>query len=277
MKSGRRRTSFLLSVGASAIILTACGATRSAGRSLADGAIERLVAQESTLISMEGRLADSVGVYLGREFREAVLSPARATWDSMTRQVRAEADSSSVRLAQGVRGSLSEAVEQLLERSFDVIDSRASRLSRTLPAVATPALERSLASSFGLVGDTLAHHLSVGLAAGLQEQLQPALHALMRDLTDSLRARITDLDRTVSESSTVSQVRSFAVGSAAALAIATIFALLLSWRRHRRALDAMLDAVQLSDDERVHEAVRGCARQAGVGGWLAARAAARKR
>ena len=57
---------------------TGCGATRSAGRSLTAGALDQLTASESTLVAFEGRLADSIGIYLGREFREAVTEPARA-------------------------------------------------------------------------------------------------------------------------------------------------------------------------------------------------------
>lgn len=258
-------------------ILSACSVTRSAGRSLANGTIEGVVSQESTLVALQGRLADSAGVYLGREFREAVITPARATWDTMARQVGSAADSSAVRLAAGIRGPVDEAVEQLLERSFDVIEARTDRLARMLPSAATPGLERSLATSFGVVGDTLAHHLSAGLAEGLEEQLRPALHALMRDLSDSLRVRVGELDRTVAESSTVGGVRSFLVGSAAALVLAALLAMLLSWRRHRRALDAMLDAVRLADDPKLHDAVRGCAGEAGIEGWLAGRAAARRR
>ena len=258
-------------------VAAGCGAARSTGASLADGAVERLTERESTLIAIEQRLADSVGAYLSREFSEAVIAPARETWDTMVGQVRAEADSSSVRLAEGVQGPLSEALQELLERSFDVIETRANRLGRSLPDAMTPALERGLATSFGAVGDTLAHHLSAGLATGLQEQFRPALHALMRDLTDSLRARVTEIDRTVAESSTVSGARSFLVGSAVALALVAALTMLLSWRRHRRALHAMLDAVQLTDDERMHEAVRGCAGQAGVEDWLAARAVSRRR
>lgn len=259
-----------------AVVFAGCGATRSAGRSLAEGALEGLTARESTLVAMERRLADSAGAYLRREFQGAVIAPARATWDTMARQVRAEADSSAARVAQAVRGSISDAVGELLERSFDVVEARAARLGRTVPDAATPALERSLAISFGAVGDTLAHHLSAGLAVGLEEQLRPALHALMRDLSDSLRARVGDLDRTVVESSTVSGARSFLVGSAVALLAAAAVLTLLSWRRHRRALHAMLDAVELTGDEHVRETVRGCAGQAGVGDWLASRAASRR-
>lgn len=271
----RRPTPHLLFV-TSVTVLAACGATRSAGRSLADGAVEGLAARESTLVALEDRLADSVGVYLGREFSEAVIAPARATWDAMARQVRDEADSSSVRLAEGIRGPVSDAIEQLLERSFDVVEARAARLARTLPDAATPGLERSLAASFGIIGDTLAHHLSAGLAAGLEEQLRPALHALMRDLSDSLSVRVGELDRTVAESSTVGGVRTVLVGLAAVLVIGGVLAMLLSWLRHRRALHAMLDAVRLTDDPRVDDAVRGCAGKAGVGSWLAARAASRR-
>jgi hypothetical protein len=187
-----------------------------------------------------------------------------------------EVDSSSARLAASVEGSLSEAFQELLERNFDVIETRANRLAGTLPDALTPGLERGLATSFGALGDTLAHHLSTGLATGLRDQLQPALHALMRDLTDSVRARVAEIDRTVVETSTVGGARSFLVGSAVALGGVAALIMLLSWRRHRRALHAMLDAVQLSGDERVREAVRGCAGEAGVEEWLAARAVSRR-
>lgn len=260
-----------------AVAVVGCGPARSTGRSLADGAIDRLVERENALIAIERRLADSVGVYLNREFSNAIVAPARATLDTMLHQMRAEADSSSIRLAAAVRGPLSEALRQLLEGSFDVIEARTNRLGRTLPEAATPGIERALATSFGAVGDTLAHHLSVGLAAGLQERLQPALHTLMRDLTDSLRARVADIDRSVVESSTVSGARSFLVGLAVAVALSAVLVMLWSWRRHRRALHAMLDAVNLTGDETIHEAVRGCAGQAGVEDWLAAQALARRR
>ena len=276
MSHGGKSAAQLISLLAFASVAAGCGAARSAGASLADGAVERLGERESTLIAIEQRLADSVGAYLSREFDEAVLAPARETWDTMARQVRAEADSSSARLAESVQGLLSEALQELLESSFDVIETRAIRLGRTLPDALTPGLERGLATSFGAVGDTLAHHLSEGLATGLQVQFQPALHALMRDLTDSLRARVAEIDRTVVESSTVSGARSFLVGSAAALALVAALTMLFSWLRHRRALHAVLDAIQLTGDETIHEAVRGCAGQAGVEDWLAARAVSRR-
>lgn len=94
---------------------------------------------ETTLVALEGRLADSAGAYLRREFQGAVIAPARATWDDMARQVRAEADSASARVAHAVRGSISEALEELLDRGFDVIEARADRLSRKVPEAASPA------------------------------------------------------------------------------------------------------------------------------------------
>lgn len=276
-RAGHGRALVVMASAVLALIPTACGAARSAGRSLADGAVDVVTARESTLVALEQRLADSAGVFLRREFREAVIEPARATWDTMGRQVRTEAESASVRLAAGIRGSLTAATTELLERSFDVIESRADRVAARVPEAASPALERGLARSFGAVGDTLAHHLAVGLATGLEEQLQPALHALMRDLSDSLRARVGELDRTVVESSTVSGARSFLIGSAVALVLVALVLASLSWMRHRRALHAMIDAVQLSDDAKLHDSIRGCAGEAGVGTWLRSRIAARQR
>jgi len=98
------RTALLMSILIFAAAVAGCGAARSAGASLADGAVERIAARESTLTAIEQRLVDSLGAYLGREFDESVITPARATWDTMARQVRAEADSSAVRLAASVRG-----------------------------------------------------------------------------------------------------------------------------------------------------------------------------
>lgn len=270
---GTRRSAMAV---ATLVGLTACGAARSAGRSLADGAVDAVAVRESTLVAMGRRMTDSAGELLRREFRHAVIDPARATWDAMAVQVRQEVDSASARLAANVRESLAGATAELLERAFDVIETRTDRLAVSVPEAASPALERGLARSFGVVGDTLAHHLSVGLAAGLGEQLQPALHALMRDLSDSLRVRVGELDRTVAESSTVSGTRNIVLGSAATLALVALALAGLSWLRHRRALDAMIDAVHLADDARLHDAVRGCASDAGVDGWLESRIAARR-
>jgi len=257
--------------------LPACSLTASAGRSFAGGAIEEAAARESTLVAMERRLSDSAGAFLEGALRRAAIGPVLAAFDSMSVRSRAEVDSLSAGLASGIREHLGDALREVLTESFDVMDTRASQFGRTVADATTAELERGLASALGTAADTLAHRLVDELVLGLQDRLKPTLHTLMREVTDSLRARVGDVDRSVSESSTVSRLRALVLVAGSALFLLAGLALLMSWRRHRRALHAVLEAIELADDEDLRRTVGRCAGEAQVEGWLASKVVSRRR
>jgi len=260
---------------AAVLLVSGCGAARSAGSSLTAGALERLRAEDTTLIALDRRLADSTGAFLSREFAGAVLDPAQATWKNMRLAARREADGISADLEIRVRTGLDDALRQLLADNFDVLDARMSILATGVSQAFAEALGRDLSASLAPAGDTLVRRLIQSAAVGMERDLRPALHALMLEARDSLRVRIRDVDRAVAGSKTVSEVR-YALFGAAGAALATGLLLAFGhWRRQGRALHALIDAVEKAGDDGTKRAVRTCAQEAGVHGWLSERVAAR--
>lgn len=98
----------------------------------------------------------------------------------------------------------------------------------------------------------------------------------MLEVRDSLRVRIGDVDRAVTESGTVSGMRYAIVAAGATIVLAALLLAIVHWRRQRRALHALIDAVETAGDEGIRQAVRTCAEEAGVHGWLTDRVAARR-
>ncbi|GMR12369.1 MAG: hypothetical protein BMS9Abin29_0558 [Gemmatimonadota bacterium] len=274
---GRLRLSLRrLAIAVLGIPIIGCGAARSAGGSLAAGAVERLDREDSTLFALERRLTDSVGVFLQREFAGSVLNPARRTWDEMRAGVRDEADTVAAHLAVQLQSDLNHSLQKLLRDNLTVVELRGTRLARAMADTLTDALGRGMTTRLAASADTLTLRLATAVALSLEEVLPPALHSIMLDVRDSLRVRISDVDRAVADSRTVSGVRSALVGAGAAIVLALMLFAIVHMRRQRRALHALIDAVETAGDEGVRHAVRTCAEQVGVHGWLTDRVAARR-
>lgn len=265
-----------LAVTILAIPVIGCGAARSAGSNFAAGAVERLDREDSTLFALERRLTDSIGVFLEQEFTGSVLNPARRTWEEMRAGVRDEADTVAARLAVQLRGDLNGSLQELLRDNLDVVERRGTRLAGAMADTLTDALGRGMTTRLAAAADTLTLRLATAVALSLEEVLSPALHDIMLDVRDSLRVRIGDVDRAVAESRTVSGVRSAFIGAGAAIVLALTLLAGAHMRRQRRALHALIDAVETAGDEGVRHAVRTCAEQVGVHGWLTDRVAARR-
>ncbi len=271
-----RRRLRRLAVAILALPVIGCGAARSAGSSLAAGAVAQLGREDSALFALERRLMDSAGVFLRREFAGAVVKPALRTWDGMRRGVRDEADTVAARLAARLRNDLNGSLQELLRDNLNALERRGTHLARAMADTLTDALGRGLTTRLAAAGDTLTLRVAMAVALGLEEVLRPALHAVMLDVRDSLRVRISDVDRAVAESRTVSGVRYALVGAGAAIVLAVVLVAVIHWRRQRRALHALIDAVETAGDDGVRHAVRTCAEQVGVHGWLTDRVAARR-
>ena len=259
-----------------ALSVVGCGAARSAGSSLAAGAVARLNSEDSLLFALERRLTDTAGVLLRREFAGAVLTPARQTWDGMRGDFRDDADTVTAHVAAHLRDELNESLQELLRDNLGVLERRGTHLAGAMADTLTDALGRGLTTRLAAAGDTLTLRVARAVALSLDEVLRPALHAVMLDVRDSLRVRIGDVDRAVAESGTVSGLRYTLVGAGTAIVLAVLLVALVHWRRQRRALQALIEAVATAGDDGVRQAVRTSAEKAGVHGWLTDRLAARR-
>jgi len=228
-------------------------------------------------VAMEQRLSDSAGVFLSRAFETAVLDPARVRLDSFTVTVRRTTDSMATLVAQRVSTDLNESMQQLLGNNFDLLEVRAPLLARTTARALSSELNRLLPEAFGTAGDTLGQRLVAGLAVGLREVLDPALHKIMLEMTDSLRSRIRQVDTTVAQSRTLGGLRYGLIGGGLVFVLAVGVLAFGHWRRQARALNALIDAIESRGDPALHERVRSCADQAGVHGWLSDRVTARRK
>ena len=226
----------LLATAVLALPAVGCGAARSAGSSLAAGAVARLNSEDTLLFALERRLADSAGVFLQREFAGAVLKPARRTWDGMRGGLRDEADTVTARVAAQLRDDLNRSLQELLRDNLDVLERRGTHLARAMADTLTDALGRGLTTRLAAAGDTVTLRVASTVALALEEVLRPALHALMLEVRDSLRVRIGDVDRAVAGSGTVSGMRYALVGAGATIVLAALLLAVVHWRRQRRAL-----------------------------------------
>lgn len=235
VKSLRSYVPLLLLTG-----LSACTLTRSAGRSLGTGAVEAVTSRDTALFALERGLADSAGAYLNQAFATAV-------------------------------PDLSRSFRRLLAENFDVLDRRGAGVARTTARTLTDELDPALPRLLARVGDTLAQRVVTGLALGLRDVVQPVLHQVMQEVTDSVRSRIREVDTTVIQSRTVGGLRYGLLGGIGVLLLVLFVVAYAHWRRQHRALDALIDAIHARPDAALHEAVRSCAREAGVSGWLSER------
>lgn len=259
-----------------AATVSSCGLGRSVGRGVGTGAVDALVGRDTTLISLEQQLADSAGTFLGRAMARAVFEPARAVADTIGQLALARADSAAVRLAQRVETDLDESLQRLLTDNFDLLDRRGSGLAGATARQFLDVIGRELSEVLGQAGDSLAQRTVRGLALGLRSELEPVLHEVMQAVTDSLRNRIRQVDSTVARSQTVGGVKYTLLGGIAIVLLGLGVIGVGHWRRQRRALHAMIDAVNARGDPQLDEAVRSCAREAGVHTWLGDRIETRK-
>ncbi len=259
------------------LALTGCFAGRSVGRSIGAGALQTVTTQDSALIALQRRLFDSASVFLNDAFETAVLDPARVQFDSVSVVMRGTADSITAILTERVSSDLNESVQQLLGENLDLLEVRAPLLARNTAEALTDELSKRLPSVLATIGDTLGQQLVAGITVGLREVLEPALHKIMVEVTDSLRLRIRQVDDTVAESDTLVGLRSALIGGGLVLTFGIAFLVYGYSRRQRRALNALIDAIESRGDPDLHESVRSCADEAGVHDWLSDRVTARRK
>lgn len=253
------------------VVCSGCGLATSSGRGFGRGVIAGIALDDTSLVQIERRLADSAGVFLGRALDEAVFVPMRATWDTMASTARTAADSAASSAARRVGEDFNLAVARLLNENLDLLESRSPGLARRTATAMTEELRRGLIGALSTAADTFAVRLVTGITIKLEETFEPALHAVMQSVTDSLRRRIEAVDTTVAESRTARGLRSSATVIGAVVLLALLLGLWVHARRQRRALRAMMDAVAARQDPALDDRVQECAREAGVQGWLNAR------
>lgn len=259
-----------------AATVSSCGLGRSVGRGVGAGAVDALVGRDTTLIRVERQLADSAGTFLGRAMARAVFEPARAAADTIGELASARADGVAVRLAQRIETDLDQSLQRLLTNNLDLLDRRGGGLAGATARQFVDVIGSGLGEVLGQAGDSLARRTVRGLALGLRSELEPVLHDVMQAVTDSLRNRILQVDSTVVRSQTVSGAKYTVLGGTAVALLGLSVIALGNWRRQRRALHAMIDAVNARGDPQLDETVRSCARDAGVHTWLGDRIRTRK-
>ncbi len=265
---------FLITLGLGA---TGCFAGRSIGRSIGSGALEVVAKKDSTLLELERRLMDSASAHLDRTFQLIVMEPVRNQMDSLTIAIGGVSDSIALRFARSVRTELNESVHQLLTENLDLLEGRATLLARNTARELALELSRTLPGAFAVVGDTLGKRLVEGLAIGLRDALEPALHKIMVEVTDSLRIRIRQVDTTFAQSKTFVGLQ-YAIYGGSLVFVLGIGAMAFGyWRRQSRALNAIIDATQARGDPELHESINACAKEAGVHDWLSGKVTARHR
>lgn len=257
------------------VVLTGCVVGRSAGRSLAEGAVGRLSA-DTTLQALSRDLADSTVARLGVKFDSDVLGPAKATWGEMRRGVSEDAETIRRDFDQWVRDDLDQALGQTLTGNSAILDARLQVAAGGAARAFVAALSRALTEQLAPAGDTLVTGLLRGVAVGMEVEVSPTLHALMREVQDSLESRIREVDDTVAGSRSVSGLRAGVMGAGVVALLMALIMLVGHRRRHERALHVLIDAIDSAGDERIRGAVGSLAAEAGVRGWLSDRVRTRR-
>ncbi len=276
LSSLRPSLRFLTFCALVASVLSGC-VGRSIGRSIGAGAVETVKNKDTALVALERRLLDSAQVYLSEAVQTAVIEPMRAQADSLSDVAQGATDSVTLLLAHRIRTELNESMQQLLQENMDVLDERGSKLSRRLARDLVRELHRKLPGALARVGDTLGKQMIAGMAVGIREVLDPTLHAMMLDITDSLLLRIREVDTTFAESKTIGGLRYTIYGMSVVFAITLGFVVVGYWRRQSRALNVLIDAAVARGDPQLHESISSCANEAGVHGWLTDRISSRRR
>lgn len=259
------------------LALSGCSLARAAGGDFATGAVTTLSASDSSLIALQRTLADSAGAFLRGEFSEAVLLPARTTWADMRQGVRDEGDSLAVRLGGMLQSSLTETVPGALDSSASAIEGRFAGLARAFASEFSVALGEGMSTNLQPAADSLVASVMRAAVRGVEADLEPAVHALMMDLRDSLEVRIGDVDRAVTGTQTASGLRYALYGAGATALVVGLISALGGWRRKGRALDALIEAIEWGGHEPTKRAVETCARDVGIDSWLTARVRRRGR
>lgn len=248
--------------------LSGCAVARSAGGDFAAGALTTLREADTSLVEMQRRLVDTAFVFLKPEFEDAVLVPARSTWAEMRRGIREEGDSLARMLDQALQRSLAETIPAGMDRSGAELRRQLNEVARSFALEFARAFGEGVSTSVQPAVDSLVANAIRTSVVGLETDLRPSVHALMREVRDSLQLRIGDVDRAVAESQTVSGLRYAMFGGGGLLLVGATLVGIGRWRRRDRALDALIDAIERTGDERTREAAHHCATEAGVGGWL---------
>lgn len=247
------------------IVLAGCGVARSAGSQFAIGAISRVEAEDSVLLTLQERLADSALAIVATEFRSDVLTPAEETWEGMRLAARAEGDT----LAERLTRTLESAVERTLPMAIGTMGTKTEAQVRTLSAALTSELALGVTSELAPALDSLMRGMIRSAVRGMEDDFAPATHRLMMELRDSLASRIRDVDTAVVESRTVGWLVFVLIGAGATILAGLAFGATHGWRRRSRAVEALLDAIAAGGHPGTREAAAACAREAGVHGWLA--------
>lgn len=264
-----------LGCGVLIVVLSGCAVARSAGSGAAEGAVARLKA-DTTLQVLSRDLADSTVARLGVKFASDVLDPAKATWGEMRRDAGDEAETIRRDLDQWVKGDLNRAVGDALSDNSAILDARLQVAAGGAARAFIAALSRALTEQLAPAGDTVMMGLLRAAAVGMEVELRPTLHALMREVQDSLQSRIRDVDDTVAGSRSVTGLRAGLLGAGAVALLVALIVVVGHRRRHERALHVLIDAIDTAGDERIREAVGSLAAKAGVRGWLGDRVRTRR-
>lgn len=278
MRAGERRPRvrrWTLLASAAVVLSSGCAAARSVGGGMADGAVARLRA-DTTLHAWGREFADSVGAALGVEFERAVLAPARTTWSGMRRDATQEVQRMEEGLGAWVRTDLNDVVGRALSDNAAVLDERLPSMANATAEALVAAFAVSLIDDLAPVGDALVVRLLRATAAGIDSELRPAIHTLMRDVRDSLKVRIQDVDQAVVGSRSLSGIRAALLGAGVAVVLAGLLVIFGQRRRQSLALHALIDAIDAAEDDGVRAKVRAFASEAGVHGWLSDRVADRR-
>ena len=251
--------------------LSGCSLARAAGGDFTMGAVARLSDSDSSLIALQRTLADSAGSFLQGEFSEAVLIPARTTWADMRQGVRDEGDSLAVRVDEMLRSSLTQTVPMALDSSANAFDARIGGLGRAFATEFSLALGEGMSTYLQPAADSLVAGMMRAVVRGVEADLEPAVHALMLGVRDSLAVRISDVDKAVVGTKTASGLRYALYGAGATVLVIGLISALGGWRTKSRAVDALIEAIERGGHEDTRRAVETCARDAGVHTWLAAK------
>ena len=278
MSAGERRLRtgrWVLVASTAAMLFSGCAVARSAGGDLADGVVARLRA-DTALHALRREFADSMGEALRVEFESAVLAPARTTVSELGRSATQDVQRMEEDLGVWVRTDLNDAVRRALSDNATVLDERLPSMAEATAEALVTTLARDIINGLGPVGDTLVFRMLRATAVGLNSELGPAIHALMRDVRDSLQVRIQDVDQAVVGSRSFGWLRSALMGAGVAVVLAGLLIVFGQRRRQGLALHALIDAIDAVEDEGLRAKVRMFASEAGVHGWLTDRVAHRR-
>jgi len=189
----------------------------------------------------------------------------------MRQGVRDEGDSLAFRLDETLRASLTQTVPMALDSSASALEARLGGLGRAFATEFSVALGDGMSTHLQPAADSLVAGMLRAVVRGVEADLEPAVHALMIGIRDSLAVRISDVDRAVVGTKSASGLRYALYGAGATVIVAGLISALGGWRTKSRAVDALIEAIERGGHEDTKRAVETCARDAGVHSWIAAK------